>query len=120
MPMTMVEFDLHGYYPVDIDAGLLNRIVQQAWEMGAGELVLIHGHGRNRGIRPGFVNTNTGFLGLTVRRTLKNDELRRWIYHSTVYRGDPGSTSVRLKPNPTPSRAAFELCRSSNRQACEE
>jgi len=25
MPMTMVEFDLHGYYPVDIDAGLLNR-----------------------------------------------------------------------------------------------
>jgi hypothetical protein len=108
-PMGTVEFDLHGYYPADIYDGLLNRIVQQAWEMGAGELVLIHGHGRNRGITPGFVNTNTGFLGLTVRRTLKSDDLRRWIYPSTMYRGDAGSTSVRLKPNPAPSRTAFEL-----------
>jgi hypothetical protein len=44
------QFGLHGYYPGDIYNGLLTRIVQQAWEMGASELVLIHGHGRNRGI----------------------------------------------------------------------
>jgi hypothetical protein len=43
--MTTVEFDLHGYYPGDIYNGLLTRIVQQAWEMGASDLVLIHGHG---------------------------------------------------------------------------
>jgi hypothetical protein len=107
--MATVEFDLHGYYPADVYDGLVNRIVQQAWEMGASELVLIHGHGRHRGITPGFVNTNTGFLGLTVRRTLKSDDLRRWIYHSTIYRSHAGSTSVRLKPNPAPSRTAFEL-----------
>jgi hypothetical protein len=109
--MTTVEFDLHGHYPVDISAGLLDRIVQQAWEMGAEELLLIRGPGRNRGSRPGFVNTNTGFLGLTVRRALKSDDLRRWLYHSTIYRGLPGSTSVRLKPNPAPSRTVFELGR---------
>jgi hypothetical protein len=105
-----VEFDLHGYHPGAIDNGLLTRMVQQAWEMGASELVLIHGHGRNRGIRPGFVNTNTGFLGLTIRRTLKSDsELRQWIFYSTMCRGDAGLTSVRLRPNPSPSREDFEL-----------
>jgi len=104
------EFDLHGYFPADIYDGLLSRIVQQAWEMGASELVVIHGHGRNRGIVPYFVNTNTGLLGLAVRRTLKNIlELRQWIYHSTINRGDAGLTSVRLKPNSSPSRTAFEL-----------
>jgi hypothetical protein len=44
--------------------GVLAKIVEQAWEMGKRELILIHGHGRNRGITPGFVNTNTGFFGL--------------------------------------------------------
>jgi hypothetical protein len=108
--MEIAEFDLHGYYPGDIYDGLLTRIVQQTWEMGAKELVLIHGHGRNRGITPGFVNTNTGALGLAVRRTLfRGTALRQWIYHSTINRGDAGSTSVRLKPNPAPSRAAFEI-----------
>lgn len=43
----ITEVDLHGYYPGDIQNGLLTRIVQQAWEMGADELVLIHGHGHN-------------------------------------------------------------------------
>jgi len=108
--MTTVEFDLHGYYPGDIYNGLLSRIVQQAWEMGASELDLIHGHGRNRGIVPYFVNTNTGLLGLAVRRTLKSSlELRQRIYHSTINRGDAGLTSIRLKPNPAPSRTEFEL-----------
>jgi hypothetical protein len=42
--------------------GILTKLVKQAWEMGETELILIHGHGRNRGITPGFVNTNTGFF----------------------------------------------------------
>jgi hypothetical protein len=54
--ISTAEFDLHGYYSRDIYGGLLTRIVQQALEMGASELVLIHG--RSRGISPGFVNTN--------------------------------------------------------------
>lgn len=108
--MEIAEFDLHGCYPADIYSGLLTRIVQQAWEMGAKELVLIHGHGRNRGITPGFVNTNTGALGLAVRRTLlRNTALRHWIYHSSINRGYAGSTSFRLRPNPTPFRTAFGI-----------
>lgn len=89
---AVAEFDLHGYYPGDIYHGLLTQVVRQAWEMGASDLVLIHGHGRNRGITPGFVNTNTGALGLAVRSTLKNSsDLREWIYHSTIYRGENNS-----------------------------
>jgi len=42
---------------------VLAKLVEQAWEMGERELILIHGNGRNRGITPGFVNTNTGFFG---------------------------------------------------------
>jgi DNA-nicking Smr family endonuclease len=52
-----MEIDLHGYYPSDVN---LTAIVQQVWEMGCQELWIIHGHGRNRGCSPGFVNTNTG------------------------------------------------------------
>ena len=64
-----MEIDLHGYHPAEIVFnGTLARIVQQAWEMGEHELTLIHGHGRNRGISPGFVNPNTGYFGLCVRR----------------------------------------------------
>jgi hypothetical protein len=49
-------------------------------------------------------------LPLTVRRTLKSDHaLRQWIYPSTIKRGDSGLTTVRLKPNPDPSRTALEL-----------
>ena len=106
---SIKEVDLHGYHPSDIYSDLLSKIVQQAWEMGTGQLVLIHGHGRNRGISVGFVNTNTGYLGLTVRSTLKNDDtLRQWIFPSTIDRGNSGSTIVRLKPNPSPSRTAFD------------
>jgi hypothetical protein len=108
--VSTAEFDLRGYFPGDIYGGLLSRIVRQAWEMGASELVLIHGHGRSRGIVPYFVNTHTGLLGLAVRRTLKNAlELRQWIFHSTINRGNAGLTSIRLKPNPEPSRTEFEL-----------
>ena len=28
---------------------------------------LIHGHGHNRGLSAGFVNTNTGYFGLSIR-----------------------------------------------------
>jgi hypothetical protein len=38
--------------------GVLAELVEQVWEMGESELILIHRHGRNRGITPGFVNTN--------------------------------------------------------------
>ena len=47
-----MQIDLHGYHPGEIVFnGVLGNILQQAWEMGADELTLIHGHGRNRGIR---------------------------------------------------------------------
>src|SRR5450759_1246118 len=87
----------------------LTSLVQQAWEMGDVELCLIHGHGRNRGKSPGFVNTNTGFLGLEIRRRLRNDPtLRKWIHHTTVRSDHPGATTVKLKRNPWPKRAELE------------
>jgi hypothetical protein len=70
-----MQIDLHGYHRREIVwNGILTEMVKQAWEMGETELILIHGHGRNRGITPGFVNTNTGFFGLEVRKCLRHDE----------------------------------------------
>jgi hypothetical protein len=105
-----MEVDLHGYHPSQIvKSGVLHKLVQQAWEMGEANLMLIHGHGRNRGISPGFVNTNTGYFGLCIRRALRRDEsLREWIFYTTLDCGQMGCTSVRLKPNPPPTREAVD------------
>jgi hypothetical protein len=99
------KIDLHGYHPNDIVGDQLTKFIQQAWEAGKEGIQFIHGHGHARGISPGFVNTNTGYFGLSIRRQLRSDEnLRRWIMHTTLDRSDPGSTSVKLKPNPAPTR----------------
>jgi hypothetical protein len=100
------EFDFHGHYPQDIvDTGILYRIVQQAWEMGETELSFIHGHGRNRGISPGFVNTNTGRFGLRVRAELRNSpDFGAYIVKRSIDCSNPGVTRVRLRKNHNPSR----------------
>jgi len=105
-----MQVDLHGYHPSEIvNSGVLDQLVQQAWEMGEAELTVIHGHGRNRGISPGFVNTNTGYFGLCIRRALRHDEsLRQWIYHTTLDCSDMGSTSVKLKLNSFPTRKELD------------
>jgi hypothetical protein len=105
-----MKIDFHGYHPSDIVwSGVLKQIVQQAWEMGESELYFIHGHGRNRGITPGFVNTNTGFFGLEIRRVLRHDtSLRQWTKHTTLCCENPGVTSVALKKNPSPTRTALD------------
>jgi hypothetical protein len=90
-------------------SGVLAKVVQQVWEMGESHLCFIHGHGRNRGITPGFVNTNTGYFGLEIRRALRHDpELRRWILHTTLDCEQPGCTTVRLRPNGSPNRAKLD------------
>ena len=100
-----IEIDLHGYHPDDID---LTTIVRQAWERGASSLRLIHGHGRWRGRSPGFVNTNTGFFGLRIRFQLRHDEdLRQWTKHTTLDCSHNGSTAIKLKPNPNPTRTCW-------------
>lgn len=108
--MRYLEIDFHGYHPSQIiNTGLLAEIIKQAWEMGERRLTFIHGHGRNRGINPGFVNTNTGHFGLRVRDELRHNEaLRVWIFHTTLDCSEWGSTSVKLKPNPSPSRETMD------------
>jgi hypothetical protein len=108
--MRYLEIDFHGYHPSQIiNTGLFDEIVKQAWQMGETRLKLIHGHGRNRGISPGFVNTNTGNFGLRVRDALRhNKSLRVWIFHTTLDCSEMGSTSVKLKPNPSPSRRTID------------
>ena len=88
----------------------LAAIVQQAWEMGAARLRFVHGHGRARGKSPGFYNTRTGRLGLSIRRTLRHDRaLRQWIKYSTVECTKWGVTTVGLKDNPQPTRSVLDL-----------
>ena len=89
---------------------MLNKVVQQSWEMGEPYLYLVHGHGRNRGIIPGFVNTNTGYFGLQIRRALRHDKsLRMWIHHTTLNCEAMGVTWVRLKSNLAPTRSALDV-----------
>ena len=104
----LVEVDLHGYRPSTInETDLIATLVREAWEMGKSELRLIHGHGLNRDNPRPFANTNTGFLGLTVRGSLRNDRaLRQWIY-AKLDVSDFGATTVRLKRNPSPIRSDF-------------
>lgn len=105
-----MQIDLHGYHPREIVwNGALLALVEQVWEMGESELVLIDGHGRNRGITLGFVNTNTGFFGLEIRKALRHDvRLRRWIHYTTLDCSNPGSTSVSLKVNRSPARTCLD------------
>lgn len=102
---SVLEVDLHGYHPRTVDeSGLLAKIIKQAWEMGALELVIIHGHGMWRATRRPFANTNTGFLGLSVRSYLRNAGPRGWMFAKIDVHHD-GSTTVKIKPNPNPTRA---------------
>jgi hypothetical protein len=104
-----VEIDLHGYHPRDISGKALAKILEQAWQMGAERIRIIHGHGYNRGLSPGFVNTNTGYFGVTIRRELRNrEDLRRWIKRTTLDCSDYGLTAVKLKKNPAPTRTDFD------------
>ena len=117
-----VELDLHGYHPDDICGEPLAKILRLAWEAGAKDIRLIHGHGRNRNITPGFVNTNTGYFGLRIRAELRHDVgLRQWIKHTTLDCGHEGSTTIKLKRNPAPTRTDInwevELPRRAGRAA---
>lgn len=102
-----------GFHPSQIvRSGWLYKLVQQSWEMDEDRLTLIHSHRRNCGISPGFVNTNTGYFGLFIRRALRHDEkFREWIFRTTLDCRQMGCTSVRLKSNPFPTRKAVD-CRS--------
>ena len=67
-----MEIDLHGHHPSEIiSSGVFDKIIRQTWEIGYSSLCLIHGHGRNLGLSPGFVNTNTGYFGLQIRREFR-------------------------------------------------
>ena len=103
-PEAEIELDLHGYHPDDICGTTLATISQKAWQTGASCLRLIHGHGRNRGISVGFVNTNTGYFGLRIRAELRhNDELWQWVKRSTLDCSHEGSTTIKVKKNPAPT-----------------
>jgi hypothetical protein len=109
-PPATAKIDLHGYHPSAIVGPPMTKLIEQAREMGADRICFIHGHGRARGISPGFVNTNTGYFGLCVRRELRsNKDLRRWIKYTTLDCGDWGATTVKLKANPSPTRTGVDL-----------
>jgi hypothetical protein len=56
-----------------------------------------------------FVNTNTGYFGLEIRRGLSHDkELRHWIRCTTLDCSHMGVTRVKLKPNPAPTRSELD------------
>jgi hypothetical protein len=106
----MYELDLHGFRISEVvDAGVIDKVMQQCWEMGETEVKIIHGHGRNRGISPGFVNTNTGRLGLAIRSHIRHSpRVKQFVKISTLDCTDAGCTLIRLKPNVNPSRAELD------------
>jgi hypothetical protein len=69
--MSTREIDLHGFHPYDDDLHpTIEKALREAYEAEAPTLTIVHGHGHNR-TRPiwqraPFVNSNTGFLGVTV------------------------------------------------------
>jgi Smr domain len=97
--------DLHGYHPNTVlGEELVESLVRQAWEMGKPALRLIHGLGSSSQ----FANTNTGYLGLTVRSCLRNDpDLRQWMY-AKIDVSRSGATTVRLRSNPSPTRTDLD------------
>jgi hypothetical protein len=104
-----MEIDLHGHHPPEIvSSGVLDKIVRQAWEMGQSSLCFIHGHGRNRGISPGFVNTNTGYFGVQIRKEFRHGlKLRHRIHHTTLNCSHPGRTCVQLKKHLHPRASSL-------------
>jgi hypothetical protein len=106
-----IQVDLHGYHPDDIAGWPLEKIIEQAWQIGADKLRIIHGHGRNRVTAIRGVNTNTGFFGLRIRNELRyaSDEIRRYIKITTLDCAHEGSTSIKLKKNPRPTRTGLDL-----------
>jgi hypothetical protein len=88
--------DFHGYHPSEIVQTDVLKKHSANVEMGENDVTLIHGHGRNRGISPGFVNTNTGYFGLEICRALRHDkELRQWIRYTTLDWSHMGVTRVK-------------------------
>ncbi len=112
-PTTTMTLDLHGFHPDMIHRGFLFLIVKEVWQRGISELVLIHGHGRDK-CSPGFVNTKTGYFGLSIRKALKGKlddddcDYRPYIKVSTLDCSDKGLTSVKMQRNPSPNRTAFD------------
>jgi hypothetical protein len=101
---TTAKIDLHGYHPSAIVGPPMAQIIEQAWEIGAERICFIHG------LSPGFVNTNTGYFGLCVRRELRsNKDLRRWIKYTTLDCGGWGATTVKLKIKRNPTRTALDF-----------
>jgi hypothetical protein len=101
------QIDLHGFHPYDDDLlETIEKALRETYEAEAETLTIIHGHGHNRE-RPfnPFVNTNTGFLGVTVRGILRNNkDLRRYMLVKIDVSHD-GSTTVRIRRGRTQKAA---------------
>ena len=93
------KIDLHGFHPHDDDLyQTIEDAVREARGAKLRELTIVHGHGHNR-VSYGrqFVNSNTGWLGQTVRGVLRHrPELREWMFAKFDCSHD-GSTTVRLR-----------------------
>jgi hypothetical protein len=96
---------LHDLHPRDAAVrSSIEQALEEAFNVGAATLTIIHGHGkRHSGWRAPFANTNTGYLGLTVRGILRHrGDLRRYMLAKIDVRHD-GSTTVTIrKKKPSP------------------
>ena len=104
------EIDLHGYSPLQVDSSFMSSVVATACKSGWQSIRFIHGHALWRNSPRPFANTNTGVLGLSIRKLLRNEaSLRQWIKHTTIDCSSEGSTSVKLKSVKVsmPERADF-------------
>jgi hypothetical protein len=114
--LAEIPVDLQGYYPTDITGypyatkgSPLSRIIEQAWEMGDGSIRFIHGHGRGRGLSPGFVNNEHRLFRRTdpertaVRRT---SPAMDQVHHARLQRRWVDGREAQT--NPSPTRTEFD------------
>ena len=90
--------DLHGLHPDDIFVEDIEEYLRKAHEHRIKKLTFVHGHGFSRSsYQSRFVNSNTGYLGQTVRSILRHETpLREWMYAKFLC-SHSGSTTVRLR-----------------------
>jgi len=103
--------DLHGMHPHDLEippwgtAPLLRQMIQEAWEAGCRYVRFIYGHGLGRPSGFPTPGSNTGYLGITVRRGLRAlyPDLKQMMV-SRLDVSHEGSTVVKLKRRKLPRR----------------
>jgi hypothetical protein len=99
------KLDLHGY-PVTSAREVALEFVKAAWEMGHGQVVLIHGARAADNPRSELVLSGYGGIKWSLRAMLDGDEFEPYARspRSPLHRREATQLIIALEPNPTRQR----------------